>query len=485
MKGIFAASLSLMLALLLWTAAGRSEEFLKLGEPPDLGQPSTGAPDFVRLAKELSPAVVNISAEGEGPKEEENELSPFPNPKRDPNTPFRSLGSGFIIHPDGYIITNNHVVDKSERIVVRLLNDKSEYIAKLVGKDTKTDLALLKIKPAEKLHSVYLGDSDKLEVGQWVLAIGNQFQLGHTVSAGIVSALARKVRSSISNPYEAYIQTDASINPGSSGGPLFNVQGQVIGVNTAIFSPGRSGGAAFNIGIGFAVPINLVRSVILQLKEHGRVTRGLLGVIIQQIDNDLAQLLNLSNADGALVADIMEDTPASQADFKRKDVIVSFNGQKVKDYDDLPLMVANTKIGSKVNVGIIRDGQEKTLVVTIGELKEQAAKAESKAAAPNAIGVVVKDLDEELRAAFGKLLAGGVMVAAVEPGSPAGRAGVERGDIIAELAGQHVADQASFEAIVKGLDQSKPVLALIRKREGTRFLVLKFKKSGEAQPAKS
>lgn len=475
----------LLIALLgLSVGLASSEEFLKFGEPPYLQQKTLSAgslPDFALLAKELSPVVVNISAEGEleEGKGDETEGNPFPGPRREPGAPYRSLGSGFIVQADGYIVTNQHVIEKAERIIVRLLNDKSDYVAEVVGRDSKTDLALLKINPSEKLHVAYLGDSDRVEVGEWVVAIGNQFQLGHTVSAGIVSALARKVRSSMASPYEAYIQTDASINPGSSGGPLFNAKGEVIGVNTAIYSPGRSAysGGGFNIGIGFAIPINLVKSIILQLKEHGKVTRGLLGVVIQQIDNDIAQILGLPTPDGALVADVIGGSPAEAVGFQRKDVIVSYAGKPVKDYDALPLMVANSRIGSQVDIGVLRNGKKMTLSVTIGELKETPSKAESQPRLPNAIGVVAREIDEEARIFYGRQSLSGVLVVAVEAGSRAGRSGIERGDVIEEISGKPVHDLASFETAVKELEPDKPALVLVRKREGTRFLVLKPKKT--------
>ncbi len=458
----------------------QAEDFLKSGMPDGIQElaGSEQCPRFTELVKILSPAVVNISvestAEDEG-ADSAQQQNPFL--RRDPDTPFRSLGSGFIVQEDGYIVTNNHVIDKSERIIVRLLDDKTEYDAKVIGKDLKTDIALLKISSPVKLKTVYLGNSDTLEVGEWVFAIGNQFQLGHTVSAGIISALSRKVHAPSGSPYDAYIQTDASINPGSSGGPLFNTKGQVIGVNTAIFTPGRSqyGGAGFNIGIGFAMPINVVKSVLSQLKDTGRVTRGLLGVIIQPIDADVAAAMGIKTIDGALVADVMENSPAAQAGFQKKDIIISFDGKKVKDYDDLPAQVGDTPIGKTVKIEVLRDGVTKILSTTIAELKDQPAKVEPKQQAADAIGLVVGEITGEITQALGKKVVNGVAVFGVDPGSRAARAGVERGDVIEELAGKAIRDVLSYQEALKLVDPKKPVLMLVRKKEGTRFLVLRPK----------
>ena len=250
----------------------------------------------------------------------------------------RSLGSGFIIDREGHIITNNHVIEEADEIKVRL-SDKEEYDAKLVGRDSKTDIALIKIDPPDGLPMVTLGDSDKLQVGEWVMAIGNPFGLSQTVTVGIVSALWRKIGA---GPYENFIQTDAAINQGNSGGPLFNIRGEVVGVNTAIFS--TSGG---NIGIGFATPINLAKNVVNQLKEKGRVVRGWLGVIVQTVTPELADTFGLQEKKGALVADIDPDGPAAQAGIQKGDIIIAFDGQEIKEMSELPLVVAQTPVGKK------------------------------------------------------------------------------------------------------------------------------------------
>jgi serine protease Do len=450
-------------------------------------------PRLTDLARDLSSTVVNISVEG-GAVPEGAEEAVDGGKRRE--SPLRSLGSGFIVSSAGYIVTSNHVIDKADRVVVRVLDDKRDYVAKVVGRDQKTDIALLKIDPPQNLHAVFLGDSDQLEVGEWVMAIGNQFQLGQTVTAGIVSAKSRRVPSGAGNPYDAFIQTDASINPGSSGGPLFNTRGQVVGINTAIFSPGRSqfGGTGFNIGIGFAIPINLARRVIEQLSQHGKVTRGLLGVLIQRVDADISQVLKLAIPDGALVSDVMRDSPAAQAGFKRRDVIVKFNNLPVRDHDDLPLMVANTTIGSKVPVEVMRDGKLMELSVTIAELKDDGGqRLKIPEEVPNEIGLVVEGVSEEFAKSLGLSEPSGVLVAAVAPDSAAERAGIARGDLIEEFAHQSIKGVKDFRDIVAvavkkaiaggndpqnvdpGDDPSKTrLLVLIRRKEGVRYLTLKL-----------
>ncbi|MCO6432014.1 MAG: PDZ domain-containing protein, partial [Deltaproteobacteria bacterium] len=303
------------------------------------------------------------------------------------------------------------------------------------------------------------------------------FQLGQTVTAGIVSAKSRRVPNKASGPYDAFIQTDASINPGSSGGPLFNTRGQLVGINTAIFSPGRTqfGGTGFNIGIGFSIPSNLVRTVVTQLKENGRVVRGLLGVIIQRVDGDMATALNLPGPDGALVADVVPNSPASKAGFQRKDVILSFNQQSVRDHEDLPLLVATTPIGSKVSVDILRGGKKKTLVAVIEELKEVAAAKNSDSPKTDKIGLVVQNVTEDVAKSLKMTAPAGALVGTVEPGSTAERAGIQRGDVIEELNGQLVRDAEHFEKLVPELPVDKPLLVMVRRTEGTRFLTMRIK----------
>jgi serine protease Do len=330
-------------------------------------------PSFSELVKHAAPSIVNISTTTviKGPDLRDRFFGPS-NPFGDffgddffgkffgdtPRREFkqRSLGSGFVIDKEGFILTNNHVIEKAQSIKVKL-SDEKEYDAEVVGKDAKTDIALIKINAKHDLPIANLGDSDKLEVGDWVMAVGNPFGLEHTVTAGIVSAKGRVIGA---GPYDDFIQTDASINPGNSGGPLFNLKGEVVGINTAIISGGQ--------GIGFAIPINIAKDMLSQLKSKGKVVRGWLGVIIQRVTPDIAKSFGLKESEGALVSDIMEQSPAEKAGIKTGDVIISYNGKKIKDMDTLPRLVGSTEIGKKVKVGIIRDGKqiETEVVIEIG-----------------------------------------------------------------------------------------------------------------------
>ncbi|MBI2992433.1 MAG: Do family serine endopeptidase, partial [Deltaproteobacteria bacterium] len=278
----------------------------------------------------------------------------------------KSLGSGFIIDRDGSILTNNHVVENAQKIVVKLA-DGQEYEAKVVGRDPKTDIAVIKINAKGNLPVAGLGDSDRLEVGEWVMAIGNPFGLDNTVTSGIVSAKGRQIGQ---GPYDNFIQTDASINPGNSGGPLINLNGEVVGINTAIFS--RTGG---NIGIGFAIPTNLVQELLPQLKGNGKVTRGYLGVAIQKVTPEIAESLGMNRARGALVADVSKDGPAEKAGVAVGDVILEFDGREVTGSTDLPILVARTAVNKKVRLKVLRDKKEVTLTAAVGELKEEKAAA--------------------------------------------------------------------------------------------------------------
>jgi len=480
------AALAISLFLItsgLYSSHSAAEPFLQEGAPninhENLNASDQRFPNFARLAHELSPSVVNITVEPDH-TDERASMGDFPSFGEEEVLPFQSLGSGFIVSADGYIVTNNHVVGAPGRIVVRLLNDPAEYVARIVGRDSRTDLALIKIEPEQELPPVFLGDSDQAEVGAWVLAIGNQFQLGQTVTAGIISAKARRVRTPMRGPYDAFIQTDASINPGSSGGPLFNTQGQVIGIATAIFSPGRPqfGGAGFNIGIGFAIPINLARDVVQQLRERGRVVRGLLGVIIQPINPDIAEALGLATASGALVSDVMDDSPAAEAGFQRGDVIVRYNANDVTEHEDLPLLVANTPVGSEVLIDVIRGNRLVTLSARIAELTDEEDQVSERdtleAPEESEIGVLVEEIPQEILDSLNIDLSG-VIAVQVVPGSPAHRAGVTQGDIIKEVAGVEIENVETFNRIVADLDPDRPVLLLVRKPEGSRFLTLRVR----------
>lgn len=473
-----------LISILSLNTALFAESFLKKGVPSFVKESATsvGPAPFSNLARYISHSVVNISSEADEDKDnEDNEDAEQEHPelpffKRGPS-PFRSLGSGFIVNSEGFIVTNNHVIGKADKVIVRLVDDKTEYEAEIIGRDLKTDLALIKITPKQELKPVLIGDSDKIEVGEWVVAIGNQFQLGQTVTAGIVSAKARRVPTRFSGPYDQFIQTDASINPGSSGGPLVNAKGQVIGINTAIFSPGRHqiGGTGFNIGIGFAIPINLVVDIVKQLKEGGKVTRGLLGVIIQSIDADLAEVLKLESPYGALVADVMTGSPAKEAGFRRRDVIISYNGLPVREHDDLPLMVASTDIGTLATIEVIRDGKKLTLKPRIEELKDSSFVDVKEEPKPDRLGIIAREVSDEIAKMLGQKEAKGVLIVSVEPRSAADKAGLVRGDVIEELSSESIGNMTNYRTTLKSLEVDQRILVLVRRKEGTRFLTLVVK----------
>ena len=376
------------------------------------------------------------------------------------------LGSGVIISPDGYILTNNHVVGAADEIKVTL-NDKREFTAKVIGKDQKTDLALIKIDTKEQLPVGTLGDSDKTEIGDWVVAIGNPFDVGITVTAGIVSAKGRFFRGG--GNYDDFIQTDASINPGNSGGPLFNTDGQVIGINTLIYT--RTGA---NNGIGFAIPINLARTVVEQLKTHGRVVRGWLGVEIQEVTADLAQSFGLAKPEGALVAGVDKSGPAYKAGIQRGDIITKFNGREVEDEHSLPTLVAQTPINKTVDVVLLRNGKPQTVQVTVAEMKEQQVASAKNQEPGGDWGMKVGDLTPELAQQFHLNSQKGVVVRAVQPDSPAAEAGLQPGDVILEVGPDKIADVKDFISRAKEAKNSKkPTRLLLQRGSATLYVVVK------------
>jgi len=448
--------------------------------PADAAQldaPTVTLPNFAALARRLSPEVVNISTTitpASGPQFR----SPFGGgPEGDPFHEFwepfekhfrrgfkqRSLGSGFIIDRSGTILTNNHVVENADEIVVRLSNQK-EFKATVVGRDSKTDVAVIKIEAGEELNAVTLGDSDKLEVGEWVMAIGNPFGLENTITAGIVSGKSRFIGQ---GSYDDFIQTDAAINPGNSGGPLVNVRGEVVGINSAIFS--RTGG---NIGIGFAIPINLVKELLPQLREKGKVVRGWLGVYIQKVTPEIAESLGVPDPQGALVADLMRDSPAAKGGLQVGDVIVEFDGQPINESNDLPLLVARTTVGKKVKVKIIRRGDEKMLTVEVGELKDEEVAASSGKAED--FGLSVQNLTPEIAESIGvDPETRGVVVVGVEPGSAADEAGLRRGDVVLEVNREPVETLAAYKKALENAAGKKNLLFLVRRGDNTIFLAVK------------
>src|SRR6266480_4039492 len=461
-----------------WLAPSRAVNLL--GDPGNNDSRNPGGlPDFVNLAKKMKPLVVNISTTqvGEGRGSPQEFGSPFGGDE-DPFNDFwrrffggpvprgpqrqRSLGSGFIIDGDGSILTNNHVVENATKIVVKLSDDQ-EYDAKVRGRDQKSDSDVIKISAKGNLPTANLGDSDKLDVGEWVVAIGNPFGLDSTVTSEIVSAKGRHIGQ---GPYDNFIQTDASINPGNSGGPLLNLRGEVVGINTAIFS--RSGG---NIGIGFAIPTNLVKEVLPQLRGKGKVTRGYLGVLIQKVTPEIAESLGMEKGYGALVANVSKDGPADKAGVKVGDVIVEFDGKEVKDSGDLPIVVARTPVDKKVRMKVLRDKKEVTLTVAVGELKEE----EVVAAVPDKgeLGMTVQKLTPQIAESLGLDKTEGVVVTAVEPGSAADEAGIRRGDVIVEVDRKPIRSLDEYKKTVAAIRKGKGVLFLVRRGESTLFLALK------------
>jgi serine protease Do len=374
------------------------------------------------------------------------------------------LGSGVIVSSDGYILTNNHVAGHADEIHVRLL-DKREFTAKVVGKDPKTDLALIKIDTKQPLPVAPLGDSKDAQVGDWVVAIGSPFGFNSTVTAGIISAKGR----ALGGNYDDFIQTDASINPGNSGGPLFNTKGQVIGINTAIYSSTGS-----NAGIGFAIPIDIAKQVMAQLKEHGKVVRGWLGVEIQEVTPDLAQSFNLPKPEGALVANVEKDGPALKAGIQRGDIIVKFNGTAVQDEHQLPELVAQTPIGKTVPIELIRNGKHVTIQVKVAELKEeQLASAKSEESGSN-WGLQVQSLTPEIANQLNLNITKGVVVRGVTPDSPAADAGIQQGDVVLEVNHTKVGSVDDFLSAARQAKKSKAsALLLVQRGNATMYTVIK------------
>jgi len=412
--------------------------------------------NFSELAERIRPGVVNIQvvkkAKNVGfgfrnfPGHPFGDRDPFgdffgPFSEGKPPRGFeqRGVGSGFIMNQDGYVLTNNHVVEDADQIKVKLADGK-EYDGKVVGRDPKTDLALVKIEGAAGLHPLKLGDSADLKIGSWVVAVGSPFGLEQTVTAGIVSAKGRVIGS---GPYDDFIQTDASINPGNSGGPLINMKGEVVGINTAIIASGQ--------GIGFAIPINMAKEIVPQLREKGHVVRGWLGVSIQEVTPALAKSFNLKEQKGALVAQVFSGSPAEKAGIEQGDVIMEFDGKEVKDSKELPRIVASTSVGKTVTVKVSRDGNVLDRKVEIGQMEEkvQVARAPS---SQEPLGIAVQNITPEIAEGLGLKKDEGVVVTGIEPGSPAANAGIQTGDVIREVNRKPVKDVEDF---VQKIEQAK------------------------------
>lgn len=429
---------------------------------------------FADLAERIKPAVVNISTTSTV-RIPGNPFRQFFGPEEGPFGDFfhkffgevpdremkqQSLGSGFIIDKDGYIITNNHVVEGADEIKVKLA-DGREFKAKVVGRDQKTDLALIKISSLFKeLPTLALGDSDQMRTGDWVLAIGNPFGLEHTVTQGIISATGRVIGA---GPYDNFLQTDAPINPGNSGGPLVNLKGEVIGINTAIISSGQ--------GIGFAIPSNTAKRITSQLKEKGRVTRGWIGISIQNVTPEIAQAMGLKESKGALVADVMAGGPADSAGMKRGDVITVFDGKDIKNSGDLPRIVADTPVGKTVDVKVLRGGKETLLRLTVGELTPERMAAQ--APAETDLGMTVDNITPQWKSKLRLRESTGVVVTEVMPNGPAEDAGIQPGDIIKEVNRSTVRNLKEYTDALRQSGKGRPVLFLVKRGSQTFYVSIK------------
>lgn len=414
-------------------------------------------PDFTGLVDEVSPAVVKINTLSNSQRQSSQQQMPDifrdlfeqRGRPRPPAQPVRSSGSGFVISSDGYILTNHHVVDQAEEIQV-LFADRSEYEATIIGTDRRSDLALLKID-AKGLKSLKFGDSEQVQVGEWVLAIGSPFGLDYSVTAGIVSAIGRSIPNAQRENYVPFIQTDVAINPGNSGGPLFNLEGQVVGINSQIFS--RSGGS---IGLSFSIPSYVAQRVVEQLKEAGTVRRGWLGVAIQDINKSLAESLQLDRPQGALINAVEPEGPADQGGIEPGDVIVTFDGQVIVDADDLPHVVGMVTPDSEVKVEIVREGRRKTIKVEVGELDSDRLEMASSESGEDRLGLTVEELDREQSRAL--RVRGGVVVTEVSPDSAAADAGIRPEDIIVQLGYSRLDDIDEYRAVIADLPDNTPIL---------------------------
>jgi serine protease Do len=428
--------------------------------------------NFSELAEKVRPGVVNIQVVKKiknidfgfrhfsgAPFGEKNPFGEFFGPFSEENPPRgfeqRGVGSGFIMNRDGYILTNNHVVEDADQINVKLANGK-EYDGKIIGRDPKTDLALIKIKASSDLQPLNLGNSDNLKVGSWVVAVGSPFGLEQTVTAGIVSAKGRVIGS---GPYDNFIQTDASINPGNSGGPLINMKGEVVGINTAIIASGQ--------GIGFAIPINMAKEIAPQLQEKGHVTRGWLGVSIQEVTPALAKSFDLKEKKGALVAQVVSGSPAEKAGIEQGDVIVEFDGKEVTDSKDLPRIVASTPIGKAVTIKLLRNGKALDRQVKVGEMEEKVEVAELPS--HKSLGITVQNLTPEIAKGLGLKKDTGVVVTRVEPGSPAADAGIQTGDLVQEVNRKPVKNVEDFVQKVEKAKGQDNILLLIQRGQNNMF----------------
>jgi len=438
---------------------------------------------FVQVAQSVKPAVVNI-ATTQRPRPQEGRRAPqvppqFRGPFRDffgedfferffgeqPQRERRSLGSGVIVDKRGYILTNNHVIEQADEIEVRL-SDKRKFTAKVIGKDSKTDLAVIKIDAPDDLPVAKLGDSTKIRIGEWAIAIGNPFGLDQTVTVGVISAVGRSEVGITT--YEDFIQTDASINPGNSGGPLLNLNGEVIGINTAIVATGQ--------GIGFAIPISMAKEIKDRLIAQGKVVRGWLGVGIQELTEELAAQFGVKPEDGVLVGNVMKDSPAERGGMKPGDIIQEFNGTKISGVHQLQREVAQSPVGSPVRLKVLREKQPVMLTIVLGEQPTDVAAASEPGSTPaqaaERFGLTVQDLTPELRNQLRLNTVDGVMVSSVDEAGPAARAGIRPGDVITEANREPVKSTRDFSRILGQMRRGQNLLLLVRRDGNSRFVVL-------------
>jgi serine protease Do len=448
---------------------------------PPAGAVSVRVPgSFADLAEKVKPAVVNISTTktirsgGRGiPRGPLGEGDSFERYFGDdffrrffgdvPRTfKQRSLGSGFIISHDGYIFTNNHVIEQADKILVKL-SDGREFEARVIGRDAKTDIALIRIKTSDSLPVAELGDSEKLRVGDWVVAIGNPFGLEATVTAGIVSAKGRVIGA---GPYDNFIQTDASINPGNSGGPLFNLEGKVVGINTAIVAQGQ--------GIGFAIPMEMAKAILGDLKAKGKVTRGWLGVSVQDVTEELAKSMKLPERSGALISDVFKGDPAERAGLRAGDVVTEINGKKIRDTHDLLLLIATLRVGDRIAVKVLRDGAEHTFQVVVDERTDskEAARATDRGERQD-FGLTVQDITPEVGRYLGVAPRSGVLVADVREGSQAEEVGLQPQDIILQVNKVRVTSVKEYQREITRKSDKNNVLLLIKRGRATFFVALR------------
>jgi serine protease Do len=432
--------------------------------------------NFSDLAEKVRPGVVNIQVVKKvknigfdphdffsSPFGGRNPFGDFFGPFSEGNPPRgfqqQGVGSGFVMSKDGYIVTNNHVVENADKIKVKFASGK-EFTAKVIGRDAKTDLALIKIEGASDLHPLKLGNSDALKVGSWVVAVGSPFGLEQTVTVGIVSAKGRVIGS---GPYDNFIQTDASINPGNSGGPLINMDGEVVGINTAIIPNGQ--------GIGFAIPVNMAKEIAPQLQKNGHVTRGWVGVSIQEVTPELAKSFGLKENRGALVAEVFKETPAEKAGIEQGDIILKFNGKDVSDSKELPRMLAATPVGEKATIDLLRNGRNIERTVKVGEMAEEKTEL-AEDTSHKSLGITVQNVTPEIAQELGLEKADGVVVTAVEPDSPASDAGIQPGDVIRSVNQKTVRDVTDFVKTVKNARAQENILLLVQRGKNNLYAAL-------------